>query len=94
MKSANKTLDRMIGASCFVGAVVLTALGIWLSILGDFPAIKTGDHSYMMFAGMSINGVELPGWTFYIIPAGLFVMAIALWFIGWHKSLISGHENT
>ena len=87
-------VDRVVAASCFIGGVVFTSLGIWLCILWDFPAIKTGDSSYIMFGGMSINGVDVPGWAFYFIPAGLFVTAIALWFIGWRKSLGRGHENT
>jgi len=86
--------DRMIGVCCFGAALVFTSLAIWLCILGDFPAIKTGDHSYMMFSGMSINGVDVPSWTFYFIPAGLFVTAIVLWFIGWRKSMVRGHEDT
>jgi hypothetical protein len=83
----------MIVACCFVGAAVFTALGIWLCILGDSPTTKIGDHSYMKLAGVSINGIEVPRWAFYFAPVGVFVIAIALWFIGWRKSLVSGREN-
>jgi hypothetical protein len=92
-RDSRSAADRMIGACCFVGAAVFASLGIWLCINGDFPAIKTGDHSFMMFGGMTINGVEVPDWAFYFIPAGLFIIAITLSFIGWRKHLANGRVN-
>jgi hypothetical protein len=77
---------------CFIAAVVLASLGVWLCILGDLPAIKTGEHSCMMFGGITINGADVPGWAFYFIPAGLFVIAIVSSFFGWRMNRVSRHE--
>jgi hypothetical protein len=93
-RNSKAVADRVIGACCFIGAVVFALLGIWLCILGEFPAIKTGDNGYMIFGVMNINGADVPGWAFYFIPAGLFIIAFALWFIGRHKSLGRRDENT
>ena len=84
----------MLRTCCFIGAVVFTGLGIWLCSLGDFPAIPTGDDSYMMFGGITINGVAVPGWFFYFIPAGLFLIAITLLIIGRHMNRVKRDENT
>lgn len=46
-----------------------------------------------MFGGMSINGMEMPDWTFYFIPGLLFLASIGLWFVGWYVTM-SGHEET
>jgi hypothetical protein len=92
-RDPKKPASRKAAMWFLIGAVVVTSLAVWLCILGDLPAIKTGDHTYMMFGGMSVNGTQMPGWTFYFIPAGLFVVAGILWIVGWRKSRLSGHED-
>jgi hypothetical protein len=94
-QSSSVRASGLMGVSSFVAAVVFTSLAIWLCILGDFPSIKIGDRGYMiMFSRMVINGVELPGWAFYFIPGGLFVIAIGLLFLGWHRCVSRQHEGT
>ena len=78
---------RIAGVSCFVAAVVLLSLSVWLAVLGEFPAIKTADRSYLMFGAMSIYGVDVPAWAFYLIPGTLLVFAVGLWFVGWSISV-------
>ncbi len=92
-RDSRKQEKRMGRVWCFIAAVVFTSLGVWLCILGALPAIKTGDHSYMMFGGMSINGVDVPAWAFYFIPAGLFVVAIGFCIIGWRMKRVTRHED-
>jgi hypothetical protein len=88
----NRIRNRITAVFCFIVAAILTSFAVWLYILGDFPAIQTGDHSYMMFGGMSINGVDMPSWAFYLIPGALFVFGVGLWFAGWRMSM-RGHDD-
>jgi hypothetical protein len=94
IRASKKQEKRMSRVWCFIAAVVLTSLGTWLCILGDLPAIKISDNSYMIFGGMSINGVDVPAWAFYFIPAGLFVVATVFLFVGWRMNRVIGHEDT
>ena len=92
-QDSNKMTSRKIGVYFFIAAVVVALLGVWLCIRGDLSVIKTSRDTAVIFSGMSINGVEIPGWTFCCFPAGLFIIAIILWIIGWRKSRVSGHED-
>ena len=92
-QDSNRIASRKVGVYFFIAAVVVTLLGVWLCIRGDLSVIKTSRDTMVIFSGMSINGVQIPGWTFYFIPAGLFIIAIILWIIGWRKSRVSGHED-
>jgi len=85
--------SRKVGACFFIAAAVVTSLGVWLSVRGELPAIKIGSDALVIFDGVSVNGVQIPGWAFYFIPAGLFIVAIILWIIGWRKSRVSRHED-
>ena len=78
--------SRKVGVYFFIAAVVVTLLGVWLCVRGELSVIRTSRDTMVIFNGMSINGVLIPGWTFYFIPTGLFIIAIILWIIGWRKS--------
>ena len=73
----------VVGVCSFVAALVLSALAVWLFILGEFPSIRTGENSYMTFAAFSVNGVVLPDWAFYFIPSGVLVIAMIVAYVGW-----------
>src|SRR5664279_2910035 len=88
-QDSKRMAGRKVGVYFFIAAVVVTLLAVWLCIREELPVIKTGSNTIVIFGGMSINGVQIPGWTFYFIPAGLFVIAIILWIIGWRKSRVS-----
>jgi hypothetical protein len=92
-QDSNRRASRKVGVYFFIAAVVVALLGVWLCIRGDLSVIKTSRDTMVIFSGMSINGVQIPGWTFYFIPAGLFIIAIILWIIGWRKSRVGGHED-
>jgi len=84
---------RKIGAYFFIAAIVVASLAVWLCVDGELPAIKIGSDTVIIFEGMGVNGVQIPDWAFYFIPTGLFIVAIILWMIGWHKSRVRRHED-
>ena len=86
-RATNRIGKRIAGILCFIVAAVITTLAVWLCVLGEVPAIKTGDHSYMILGGMSINGVDMPAGAFYFIPGVLFAFGVGLWLIGWCVSM-------
>ena len=83
-KRASKKLSKQLcGACCFIVAGCLTFLAIWLSLLGELPAVETSSHSFVWISVVDINGEpSVPGWAFYFIPAGLFVVAFVVFFFG------------
>lgn len=89
----NRAGKRIVGVCCIALAALLSCLAVWLFVLGELPAIKTGESSYMMFSGMAINGVDVPEWTFYFIPCTIALFSTGLWFVGWRMS-VGDYENT
>jgi len=75
-------LVRFGGVFCFMLAVPLLAVASWLFAEGELPAISLGDRSFMAFGGLSINGFDLPNWSFYVLPAGLCLVSAALLILG------------
>jgi len=92
-RDSKRMASRKVGAYFFIAAIVVTSLAVWLCVRGELPAIRTGSDTLVIFGGMSVNGVQIPDWAFYFIPAGLFIVAIILWIIGWRKSRVSIHEG-
>jgi hypothetical protein len=68
---------------CFVVALLLFVAASWLCAEGSLPSVPVGDRTYVAVAGLSINGITMPAWAFYFLPSALFLLAVALVFVGW-----------
>jgi hypothetical protein len=85
MNSATQkpTLVRMWAVFCFMLALMLLVAASWLLAEGQLPSLSLGDGAYLVFGGVSINGFAVPDWAFYFLPGGLYLLAVALLFVGW-----------
>lgn len=86
-------LVRVGAIASFLLAVLLLGAASWLFAEGDFPALPLGKGTYMAFGGLSVNGVDLPGWTFYLIPGSLCLASVALLFLGWRLGKLTYEER-
>ena len=83
-------LVRFGGVFCFMLAFLLLVLASWLFVEGDLPEFSLDGRTHMVIAGISVNGSYLPHWTFYLLPGGLYLVSVALLFLGW-RLVRSGH---
>jgi hypothetical protein len=82
-RRAKSTLVRFCGVFCFTLAFLLLVLASWLSAEGHLPDFSLGGRTHLAFGGITVNGFYLPDWTFYLLPGGLYLVSLALLFLGW-----------
>ena len=90
-RNSKSILVRLLGVLCFVFALLLFVAAAWLFAEGDLPGIQVGD-TYLAFGGVSINGQNLPGWTFYFFPGGLCVISVCLLFASWRMVRVKNED--
>jgi hypothetical protein len=93
LRTSRSVLVRVGAIASFLLAVLLLGAACWLFAERDFPALPLGKGTYMDFRGLSVNGLHLPGWTFYLIPGSLCLASVALFFLGWRMGKLTYEER-
>jgi hypothetical protein len=84
MRCKPDMLNHVAAVFCFAVGVALMALASWLFAEGEIPAFPLGGGRYVAFGGASINGFDLPEWTFYFLPGGLYLVSVVFLWLVWH----------
>ena len=86
-------LNRLLSLFCFLLGIAFATPAVWLCLRGEIPAIPIQDDTVVMPVEL-IRIYDLPvgRWAYPVTLAGLFAVAVLLFFAGWRVGKRRTHE--